>query len=435
MSIVSVGLFFVWGCSPQADDTPAPPQPPTPYECQQAPLIQPSVDFFSDISVASGVQLGNFDPEPADGTVINDHSRLAFADINGDGYDDIVMHSLYPNPVNGVPFEHLVFINNQDGSFSDHSDASGLRDVQAGLFAFADVDNDGDQDVYAGLDVPDLGAHKSAIMLNDGSGVFTKLDGAGVGVSNPTVATASFADFDNDGAVDLFVGNGHTSYGMADMLFWGHGDGHFTQDSDALQAAPAQPTNGSVVCDYDNDGDMDIFVSSYGVSVNNGHNQLWRNDDGAFKDVARQAGVEALGTGNRFLSSTGFGEDIEPDVDPDNWVGSNAFGVDCGDVDNDGDLDLWVAAISHPNSGTYSRKWSDPSSLLVNQGDGTFEDHTSSLGLPFNEGDIDAAMVDFDNDGRLDLSLTRDPKYEANYDDPEQYAWFGLMHQLSLIHI
>ena len=136
-------------------------------------MVSPLTDFFSDVSAQSGMQVGNFDPDPPEGMVINDHSRLAFADLNSDGFDDIVMHSLYPNPRAGVPFEHLVFLNNQDGTFSDHSDASGLRDVQAGFFAFADVDNDGDQDAFAGLDLPDLGDHRSAIQLNDCSGVFT----------------------------------------------------------------------------------------------------------------------------------------------------------------------------------------------------------------------------------------------------------------------
>ena len=82
---------------------------------------------------------------------INDHSRLAFADLNGDRLDDIVMHSLYPNPQNGIPFEHLVFLNNGDGTFTDFSDESGLRYYQVGFFAFGDLDSDGDQDIFEGL--------------------------------------------------------------------------------------------------------------------------------------------------------------------------------------------------------------------------------------------------------------------------------------------
>ena len=89
--------------------------------CEVRDVVSPLTDFFSDVSAQSGMQVGNFDPDPPEGMVINDHSRLAFADLNSDGFDDIVMHSLYPNPRAGVPFEHLVFLNNQDGTFSDHS--------------------------------------------------------------------------------------------------------------------------------------------------------------------------------------------------------------------------------------------------------------------------------------------------------------------------
>jgi enediyne biosynthesis protein E4 len=428
MNTIWMGALLWTGCLSTDEGAPTPPDTPEPFACDTAQYTIPSSDFFADISEASGIQLNNFDEDPPEGMVINDHSRLAFADLNSDGFDDIVMHSLYPNVTNDIPFEHLVFLNNQDGTFTDHTETSGLRDIQAGFFAFADVDNDGDQDVFAGLDLPNLGT-RSAILLNDGSGIFSPLENSGVNTASPTAATAAFADFNLDGAVDLFVGNGHTSYAMPDHILWGNGDGTFNVDTDALIDAPAQPSNGSVVCDYDDDGDMDIFVASYGVSAEQGHNQLWRNDGDSFTNVAVSAGVAALGTGNRYLETTGYGTDIEPDVSASDWMGSNAFGVDCGDVDNDGDMDIFVAAISHPVSSDYSRKWSDPSMLLINQGDGTFENEAPDRGLPFNEGDIDAAMIDFDNDGRLDLSLTRDPKYEASYSDAEQYGWFGLMHQ------
>ena len=96
--------------------------------CAPQALVAVSADFFTDISESSGIRVGNFAPDPVEGTAINDHSRLAFADITGDGWDDIVMHSLYPNPQAGVPFEHLVFRNKGDGTFEDISDASGLRE-------------------------------------------------------------------------------------------------------------------------------------------------------------------------------------------------------------------------------------------------------------------------------------------------------------------
>src|SRR5262245_51347456 len=65
-----------------------------PIACVPHPLVVPERDFFTDISAASGIQKNNFVPSPATPIPINDHSRLAFADIDGDGVDDIVMHNL-----------------------------------------------------------------------------------------------------------------------------------------------------------------------------------------------------------------------------------------------------------------------------------------------------------------------------------------------------
>ena len=401
--------------------------------CEERSAVVPTTDFFTDISDVSGIRVDNFYEDPPEGTAINDHSRLAFADINGDGFDDMVMHSLFPNASNGVPFEHLVFLNNGDGTFTDHSDTSGLRDVQAAFFAFADVDNDGDQDLFAGLDLSGYQSHRSAIYLNDGAGVFGVLENAGVEESSSIAANALFGDFDGDGILDLFVGNGGTSYAYRDFFYIGNGDGTFDARNAALAAPSDQPSNGSTACDYDNDGDLDIFVATYGVSVGNGHNALWENDGSAnFTNVAEERGFHALATGNYYQSNTGYGMDPEPDTSSSDYMGSNGFGIDCGDVNNDGYLDIFMSTISHPSNSDYSRKWSDPTQLLINQGpdgDYGFVNEFQERGLPFNEGDVDAALVDFDNDGRFDLSVSRDKKYENNYDDIDQKAWFGLMHQ------
>ena len=386
---------------------------------------------MADISEASGIQQGNFAVDPPEGTVINDHSRLAFADVNGDRIDDIVMHSLYPNAQNGVPFEHLVFLGNGDGTFTDHSDASGLRDVQAAFFAFGDLDNDGDQDLFAGVDIPDLGSN--AIYLNDGAGVFTVLPDAGVVEGTSKAANALFFDANGDGNLDLFVGNGGTAYLARDQFFFGNGDGTFTYDSDALPQAPRQPANGSVACDFDDDGDVDIFVSNYSVSSELGANQLWVNDgSGRFSERGVALGFASQATGNSWLPGTGHGTEPEPDRGPGEYIGSNGFGIDCADANGDGLLDIALATISHPVGSDYNRKWSDPSQLLLNQGpsaDYAFVDAWAERGLPFNEGDLDVALVDIDLDGQLDISLSRESKYEANYDEDDQKGWFGLMLQ------
>ncbi|RME03996.1 MAG: hypothetical protein D6812_04745 [Deltaproteobacteria bacterium] len=394
--------------------------------------------FFRDISEASGIQEENFDPDPESPIPSNDHSRLGWVDINGDGFDDAVMHNLFPNPRDaGIPFEHLVFLNNGDQTFTNFSDASGLRDIQAGFFAFGDVDDDGDPDCFAGFDYPDP-AHRHTLLLNDGAGHFTVKEDSGLeGTSGNAVAgNAVFADFDADGNLDLFLGNGHTSYSAPDQLFFGRGDGTFVEKSENLQGNRANPSNGSVACDYDNDGDLDIFVSVYGVSIDNGHNVLWENDGtGVFTDVAEERGFAYQVTGNYYLESTGYGTAEEPRPYLHGTpIGSNGFGLDCRDIDNDGDLDIFATAISHPVSTQYRRKWSDPSVLLINEGPEKgyhFRNEFLTRKLPFNEGDIDGGIADFDNDGRPDLSISREIKYESAYPEEaiDQRAWFGLMRQ------
>ncbi|MBA3464378.1 MAG: CRTAC1 family protein [Deltaproteobacteria bacterium] len=404
-----------------------------PIECTDKPVHTPAAGAFTNISVSSGIQARNFVPNPTTPIPINDHSRLGFIDLDGDGCDDIVAHDLFPNAQAGIPFTHLVFKNNCDGTFTEVSAESGLRDVQAGFFAFGDVDNDGDQDAFAGLDIP-LAGKASSLWLNDGRGHFTQKVSSGVEgmIGNTVAANAVFADFDGDAKLDLFVGNGQTSYAALDDLFIGKGDGTFVAARSRLAGSIGSPSNGSVACDYDNDGDLDIAVAVYGVSNGGAQNFLYQNDGaGNFKNVAKENGFASLATGNYWINATGMGKNPEPGKAPGTYVGSNAFGLTCDDVDGDADMDLVVSSISHPG-GDYNRTWSDPTVLLLSsgaEGGYTFTNAWLDRGLPYNEGDVDAATVDFDNDGRMDISLSRTDKYEGGYTAERQKGWLGLMHQ------
>lgn len=407
--------------------------------CAPQPVVPIGTGFFTDISAESGIQEGNFVPSPATPVPANDHSRLAFVDLDGDGYDDIVTTNMTGDH-RAKPFEHLIYHNNGDGTFADWSDETGLRDVQSAFLAFGDIDNDGDQDAFGAADPAGQTSRGIPIevLLNDGSGHFFGTFGSGIvppSAQGALAGNAVLADFDGDGNLDLFVGNGATSLAVRDQLFLGNGDGTFRDASPNLQGAITRASNGSVACDYDNDGDLDIFVSVYGVSVQRGHNVLWENDGQAlFTNVARERGFEALATGNYYLASTGHGRDPEP-VSQANWIGGNGFGLQCDDVNADGYLDIWIADISHPDAFQSNRKWSDPSQLLINEGPDAGYHFTNAYldaGLPFNEGDLEASVADFDNDGRPDLAVSRESKYESRgYEDPDQQGWFGLFHQLA----
>jgi enediyne biosynthesis protein E4 len=406
------------------------------FVCDPRPPVELGEMFFSDVSAESGMQEDNFYEDPPEGFVYNAHPRTQAADLNGDGYDDLIMHTFGSNPNAGYPYENLIFFNNGDGTFTQVSEESGLKDAQAEFFAFGDVDNDGDQDVFSGLPLFRYEDYRNEIYINDGTGVFKKKNDAGVNDTYWTRAgNALFADFDGDANLDLFIGNGATSSALEDFLYLGNGDGTFEDASDRLHNAPSQPSNGSVVCDFDNDGDLDIFVSTYSVSRDNGLNHLWQNDGSAnFIEVAVEKGFAHQATGNYWLESTGYGTDEEPGAGPGTYVGSNGFGIDCGDVDNDGDIDVFLTTISHAVDSDYLRKWSDPSQLLINQGedeDYVFVNEYLDRNIPFNEGDLDGAMIDFDNDGLMDLSMGRERKYESGFHEFDQKGWFGLMHQLA----
>jgi hypothetical protein len=222
------------------------------------------------------------------------------------------------------------------------------------------------------------------VLLNDGAGHFIVVKSSGVERFDPTAA-AAFGDADGDGKLDLYWGNWLVHYPDApavhDVFAKGKGDGSFDDRSVAAGVAKgmARPCYGVRWADYDNDGHPDIWVGNYGYAGN----RIWRNlGNGTFVDVAYDLGA---------------------DRDRIGIQGGNTFGGDWGDIDNDGDLDLYAANIAHPRY----QPASDPSRLLVNQGPPTygFRGERAQRGLIYDEGDVNAAFADFDNDGDLDLAV------------------------------
>ena len=306
---------------------------------------------FTDVAVKAGVA----DDRQTQGVV--------WGDFNNDGYPDLYV-------VNDFALNAL-YLNNGDGSFKDITNAAGVKggiDIAGGdeipngySVTLADIDNDGYLDIY----VVNLG---SANMLyrNNGDGAFTDItDQANVkaGVGPMSAGTAAvFSDFDNDGKPDLFAVNG---YGLPSFLYINTGNG-FKDFTDKAGIGENGDAQGVAVGDYDNDGNMDIYVSNFaspeGAPL---QNTLYRNNGkGVFQDVTAQAGLARE---------------------------SYSIGAVFGDLDNDGYLDLYVI-----NSG-------EPNILYRNKGNGTFEDITDKAGVGnINLGTI-AALADINNDGYLDI--------------------------------
>jgi hypothetical protein len=309
-------------------------------------------------------------------------SRVAWGDYDGDGWEDLLLDG------------RMLWRNQGDGTFLDVTSQAGIGGVGSHGGVWADYDNDGDLDFYANVRNDEA---RDALWRNDGDGTFTDVSNLAGDIYDllPTEGVA-WGDYDDDGFVDLYVANYETAsvdpgaelaIGTPDILYHNNGDGTFTNVSRRagveLDDEDLLCGRGVVWCDYDDDGDYDIYVSNYRLE----RNLLWRNDgDGTFTNVARDARVEGYAT-NDPTGGPRFGHSI---------------GSDFGDYDNDGDMDLFVSNLAHPRFIMFS----DKSMLMKNQGDGTFIDRFYGSGIAYCETSSDASWADFDNDGDLDLYYT-----------------------------
>ncbi len=315
-----------------------------------------------------------------------------FIDFDDDGDLDIFL-------VNGAPLpgyrgtakpSDALFRNDGKGSFTDVTAGSGLEDSAYGMGMCAgDYDNDGLTDLFVTNFGPD------ALYRNAGGGRFTDVTAAsGVGDDRWSTSCA-FLDHDADGDLDLYVANyvdfrpdnnkycgdyaaGIRAYchpnvykGEPDSFFRNEGDGTFTE-AGAAAGLVSGGGNGLGVAtgDYDNDGDMDIYIANDKTP-----NVLYRNDAGRFTDVTLQAGV---------------GYSLE-------GVAQAGLGTDFGDYDGDGDLDIVVTNLDF-----------EYNNLFRNETGGIFSDvaFPSGIGavsLPFVG--FGADFFDADNDGRMDLAI------------------------------
>jgi tetratricopeptide (TPR) repeat protein len=381
--------FVLLSCG---SETAAPPNPPPSNSTQ----VQ-----FVDATAQTGIDFIHISGSAEQRYILETMSAgAAFFDYDNDGHLDLFV--VNGTRVEGAPPQagNRLYHNNGDGTFNDATVSAGLQRTGWGMgCAVGDYDRDGDYDLYITHWGP------NALYRNNGDGTFDDATlEAGVGDAR-WGTSAAFGDVDGDGYADLYVNNyvafdlahppgggemcsgwkGLTVFcgpqGMdadADVLYRNNGDGTFADVS--TQTGIDQrvyPGLGIVFFDYDNDGDLDLYVANDSTP-----NLFYRNDgDWRFTEVGAHAGVAYSEEGRA----------------------QAGMGVDVGDYDNDGDLDLFVTNFSD-----------DVNTLYQNQSDGTFDDATFAANLgglvrPYLG--WSTTLADFDNDGDLDLFVANGHLY------------------------
>ena len=312
-----------------------------------------------------------------------------WADFDNDGWRDLYVLSAGAD---------VLFKNDAGRGFVDVTQKAGLGDRGKGESAtWGDYDGDGFLDLYVvnwsclpECNPENLNLSRDRLYRNDADGTFTDVTDLLAG-TKPTGAgfAASFGDFDNDGDADLYVVNDKMANPVGNAMWRNDGPGCggwcFTDVSEASGAGAVLHSMGVASGDYDNDLDLDLYVSNMMSPM------LLLNNDGlgTYADVTQAAGVG-----------------VNP---PGRAVG---WGTAFFDADNDGLLDLYLASSGTPSRapGMYGGSAPDmedfhrpnPDALFKNNGDGTFRELSGALAAN-DKPTMGFAYADYDNDGDVDF--------------------------------
>ena len=371
-----------------------------------------SVESF-DQQLRRGVPYWRAHLDAASGIDVHGHNGIAVGDIDNDGIDEV-----YVCQPGGLPNR---LYKNHGGIFEDITEKAGVVVLDPTSCAlFLDLRNSGHQDLVV------LRPDGPLLFLNEGGGRFAHKPEAFRFHATPqgSFTGMASADYDRDGRLDLYLctysffrdGSQYrypTPYydaknGPANFLFRNEveadGSGIFRDVTEAtglnhnnnrFSFAPAW-------CDYNGDGWPDLFVAN-----DFGRKNLYRNQDGKFRDVAAEAGVEDIGDG---MSAAWF------------------------DYDGDGRPDLYVANMwSDAGQRIVSEKHLDPAeawnrhakgnSLYRNRGDGTFEETGAAEGVEMGRWAWSADGIDFDNDGTPEIFVTAGMLTNSSEADLESFFW------------
>ncbi len=370
----------------------------------QSPATKSTLPWFHDITDEAGLAYKITCGDPVTESLVDVNGQGAcFLDYDGDGFLDIYLANGSSRSLDraGEPPNDYLLQNQGDGTFANVTKSVGLGDTNwSSGCTVGDYDNDGDADLY----LTNYGSNK---LYRNVAGAFSEVSHE-AGVAGPEWTPpkwsmgAAFADIDNDGDLDLYVAN-FTAFdletfvpppttespcrlkgvpivcapdffhGQQDLLYLNDGDGTFSDVSGTAGIHQDKPGHGfaAVFSDYDDDGDQDLYVAN-----DSGPNSYYENNgDGTFVDISWESG----GVVN---------EHGEPE---------GSMGLTVGDYNNDARLDIFITNFIEQSN-----------TLYKNDGDNKFVDETAGLGLfpvGLNDSGWGTKFIDFDNDGWLDLFI------------------------------
>jgi len=345
-------------------------------------LVSGHVTLLGFVAVLSSVSLGQQFVDVSTGVGLIAKAEKSWGnpiwgDINNDGFLDLIV------PCHGLAVSHgpFVYLNNGGTTFTDIRATCGIKANSPDSadwhgFSFGDFDGDGKLDLYiAEGAVHGTESKSDEFFRGRGDGTF-QYDAreAGIEISFNRGRCSTWVDYDNDGKLDLFVKN----YQGVNVLYKNNGHRTFTivPDGGGLSDATSGHDYGSIVsmADFNNDGFMDMAITGEKDSE-----ALYKNmGDGTFVDVTAAAGLDSR---------------------------PNTKGLAWGDYNNDGLIDLCVVRGAEKVSGEGLEDMGV--TLYRNNGDGTFTDVTTAAGVADTGNTWAPVWGDYDNDGFLDLFVTK----------------------------